>query len=360
MNTTTSTPPPPPPPPPPTTPPRKRLSRDQRRDILLLRRLGNSYEYIATTLGVSYGAVQYTCQKQRSTPQHKNAGRPPRLSRTEADKVEQFVTSSRVARRMTYLQVAEALWPEGEVGAESIRYALYQRGYRRRIALKKPPLSDENKRRRLQWAEQHLHWSEEQWYHILWSDETWIKAGRHRRTLVTRKQGEELLPDCIIERVQRQSGWMFWACFAGNEKGPFLFWEKEWGTITAESYNERIIPLIHGWIRLYPGLLFMQDNAPAHSAKVTIQEMQERDISVISWPAYSPDLNPIETIWNEMKDWLAREYPNSTYNTSYDQLRERVTQAWHSVGRQLLTDLIATMPRRCQDVINAQGGHTKW
>ena len=37
----------------------------------------------------------------------------------------------------------------------------------------------------------------------------------------------------------------------------------------------------------------------------------------ISWPVYSPDLNPIKTVWNRMKDYVANNYPDKL---SYDQL----------------------------------------
>lgn len=47
-----------------------------------------------------------------------------------------------------------------------------------------------------------------------------------------------------------------------------------------------------------PGLKLMQDGAPGHSAGDTITDLAERGISPIFWPPYSPDLNPIKTIWN--------------------------------------------------------------
>ncbi len=40
----------------------------------------------------------------------------------------------------------------------------------------------------------------------------------------------------------------------------------------------------------------MQDNAPDHAAKFTREELLKRGITVIFWPSYSPDLNPIETV----------------------------------------------------------------
>jgi len=72
---------------------------------------------------------------------------------------------------------------------------------------------------------------------------------------------------------------MFWGCFSGKYgKGPGLFWEKDWGTITAESYQAHTIPVVDGWMRMSPGQIFMQDNAPGHSHKSTVQDLIERGI----------------------------------------------------------------------------------
>jgi transposase len=179
---------------------------------------------------------------------------------------------------------------------------------------------------------------------------------------VTRRVGEELEDTCIVEKLRRKRGWMFWGCFSGNQKGPSLFWEKEWGSINKESYCERIVPLIHGWLRLHPELCFMQDNAPGHLATYTLLELSERGITPIKWPAFSPDLNPIEAVWNMMKDYIERHYPDleGGRQLSYDQLREVVREAWDSITIEDLRELINSMPARCQAVINARGGHTKY
>lgn len=204
----------------------------------------------------------------------------------------------------------------------------------------------------------HAHWTAKDWSKILWSDETWITAGRHRPTYVTRQEGEEIDPTCIVEQLQRKKGWMFWGCFSGlGKKGPCLFWEKEWGTINGDSYRERIIPLIEGWIRLHPEHQFMQDNAPAHASSETLREIRARGINVIFWPPFSPDLNPIEWIWGKMKDWIEEHY--SQEDMSYDQLRRVVKEAWDAVSEDYLEELILTMPDRCRLVIEANGGYIK-
>ncbi len=174
---------------------------------------------------------------------------------------------------------------------------------------------------------------------------------------MTRRIGEELDPTCIVEKAPKRRGWMFWGGFNGIIKGPCLFWEKEWGTINQQSYSERIVPLIDGWIRMNPGLQLMQDGAPGHTGGNTRTELLERGITSIFWPPFSPDLNPIETVWNKMKDWISDNYPEKL---SYDQLRTAVQEAWEVITPEFLMDLINQMPERCAAVINAQGGHTRF
>ncbi|KAF2176441.1 hypothetical protein K469DRAFT_760358, partial [Zopfia rhizophila CBS 207.26] len=94
---------------------------------------------------------------------------------------------------------------------------------------------------------------------------TQLARGRHRKQWVTRRPGEELVDTCVLEKIRRRRGWMFWGCFSGTEKGPCLFWEKDWGSINKQSYCEKIVPLIHGWLRLRPGLQLMQDGAAGAS-----------------------------------------------------------------------------------------------
>jgi len=147
---------------------------------------------------------------------------------------------------------------------------------------------------------------------------------------------------------------MFWGCFAGHNKGPSVFWEKDWGSITGESYRQHTVPVIAGWVTLHPYLLLMQDNAPGHAASETRQDLQERGVRIIFWPAFSPDLNPIETVWNRMKDYIETHFPEKM---SYDALRAAVKEAWNAIGEDLLRELIMSMPARCAAVIAANGLH---
>jgi hypothetical protein len=106
----------------------------------------------------------------------------------------------------------------------------------------------------------------------------------------------------------------------------------------------------------------MQDPAPGHRAGFTLNELQERGITPIFWPPFSPDLNPIEAIWNKMKDYIELHYPDlpGGRQRTYNQLRSIVQEAWESITPEDLKELIGTMRDRCQAVIDAHRGHTKY
>ncbi|KAF6819694.1 hypothetical protein CMUS01_11672 [Colletotrichum musicola] len=335
---------------------------DRQRVRILYYDAGLGPTAIARQTGFSVGQVKHAIRAE-SAAVRPRSGRPRELSAQQEAELVEYVTSSRQGRQATFLQLSCLLF-NSLFGVYAIRSALRRLGFMRRVARRKPPISESNRQRRLAWVTKRQKWTSEQWKAVLWTDETWITGGCHRKQYISRRRGEEWDPTCIIEKHQRRRGWMFWGCFSGGQKGPGILWEKEWGTITADTYQQRIVPLIDGWIRLCSmetggRLLLMQDGAPSHSATATLQDLNERGVTVLDWPPYSPDLNPIEMCWNWMKDFVEDKY-GLTEKPTYDQLRQWVYEAWEALPVDFLDELLASMPARCQAVIDAEGMHTRY
>lgn len=152
---------------------------------------GHSYVKISQRLGITWRQVQYTMSVENTEPQY-SSGRPPILSSSQVDEIEFFVCLSSENRRMSFFQLAHFIFRHFGVSENVIRRELAKRGYARRIARLKPPISSVNKLKRYEFARIHLHWRKEHWMRVLWSDETWAMNGRQSDRWVTRKVSSPL------------------------------------------------------------------------------------------------------------------------------------------------------------------------
>jgi hypothetical protein len=193
--------------------PRKQSNRDDRLRIeTLYFHAGLTQDQIALELNLTPGQVKYALS-HRLTPQHRACGRRVFLNTPQRKPLVEWATASSTNRRIRWADIPPILgWDCGE---KAIRTAFKREGYVRRIARRKPPLTEEQKRDQLAWAWEHVFWTDEQWNSVLWSDETWVNPGKHTKTYVTRKIGEDELfhADCVEARYQRKIGWMFWVVY---------------------------------------------------------------------------------------------------------------------------------------------------
>ena len=76
----------------------------------------------------------------------------------------------------------------------------------------------------------------------------------------------------------------------------------------------------------------------------------------MKWPSCSPDLNPIEHVWNDV-DIRIREHPQPENKS---ELKEIIIEEWYKTSNQYIQNSYHSLPRRCNEVIRANGGHTKY
>ncbi len=101
--------------------------------------------------------------------------------------------------------------------------------------------------------------------------------------------------------------------------------------------------------------LFQQDLAPAHTAKGTKSWFNDHGVTVLDWPANSPDLNLINNLWGIVKKNMRDTRPNNA-----DDLKATVKETWASIPPQQCHKLITSMPCRIEAVIKAKGAPTKY
>ena len=249
-----------------------------------------------------------------------------------------------------------------------------------RYAKRKPFLSAKHKQVRLEWALRYKDWTAEDWMKVIWSDEALIRIGhdsrRHRviRPIGAGLQERYLLPSFKSNQVTI----MVWTCFCGDKIGPIITWNQ--GGIGAVKYMEMLsdglVPMIDDLLKKpvdqdtirvadENSLLFMQDNAPCHRDRRVSKFLQDRGIPVMRWPAQSPDLNPLENVWPDLKHRFYKRFIDlglrpSASSAAVTQYIKIIRESWADVDQEFLHRLIKSMPKRVATVIAANGGATKY
>ena len=153
------------------------------------------------------------------------------------------------------------------------------------------------------------------------------------RVYVRRMVGEELKKDCVQSAVKHGGGGiMVWGCI--NARGVGIL-SKVDGRLNGEAYIEilenALIPTTH-MLAIPNGWIFQQDNATCHTSRLVNDWFAEENITVIDWPAQSPDLNPIENHCDQLKTLVQEQNP-----TNRKELWTVVKAAWQSLPLNRLT-----------------------
>ncbi|UYV67159.1 hypothetical protein LAZ67_4004146 [Cordylochernes scorpioides] len=161
--------------------------------------------------------------------------------------------------------------------------------------LRRLPLTPPNRRQRLEWCRARSTWMTE-WHRVVFSDESrFCLSSDSRRVRVWRRRGERSNPAAIVERpTVQQRGIMVWGAIAYDSRSPLL---RIQGTMTAQRYVDDVLrPVTLPYLQGVPNALYQQYNARPHTARIGQQALQ--DVQMLPWPPYSPDLSPIEQVWD--------------------------------------------------------------
>ncbi len=220
----------------------------------------------------------------------------------------------------------------------------------------KPLLNQRQRQKHLTWAVEKKNWTVAQWSKVLFSDESKFSISfGNQGPRVWRKSGEAQNPCCLKSSVTFPQSVMIWAAMSSAGVGPLCFLKSTVNTAIYQEILEHF--MLPSADKLYgdADFIFQQDLAPAHTAKGTKSWFNYHGVTVLDWPANSPDLNPIENLWGIVKRKMRDTRPNNV-----DDLKATVKETWASIPPQQCHRLITSMPRRIEAVIKAKGAPTKY
>ena len=253
-------------------------------------------------------------------------GWPPKIPRSTRRLI---IRAAKKNRNTTWQELRDAFAPD--VSLSTVDRVLRDANIHKWIAKKRARLNAGYAKQRLAWALARRDWTAEDFEGILWSDKCTVERSRDpRQKWVFRTPSEKWHAECIKE-VGKGKGIsiMVWGCFWGKNKGTFC-------PIIVPSFDRWLYLMLLEYLVLPPlqriqntigDPVFMQDNCRVHTADLVMEWFEEQNIQLDEHPPCSPDLNPIENAWVELKKRLQIMYPDiATMPGGPKKVRERLVQ----------------------------------
>ncbi|GFV67211.1 transposable element Tc3 transposase [Trichonephila clavipes] len=321
---------------------------------------GRSVTSVAAEFGIAHSIVSRLWRRIQTTGtaiRGFSSGRP--RGTTPADD-RYIVLQTRRNRRQTAAQIVRhATQATGRpISRFTVARRLHGGGLFARRPVRRPvrPLTPAHRRRRSLWRREPRNLRDSEWGRVLFKDESRFSlSSDSHRILIWRERGSRNHPSNIIERDRYGGcGVLVWGGIMLGRRTDFHIFDA--GSVNGTRYcNEILLP----YVRLFRdamGLqfLFMDDNAPCHCTVAAEQLLESEDIERMDWPARSPDLNPIEHVWDFLGRRLAaRTLPPVTIR----ELRLALQDEWAAMPQQLIDTLIFSMGRRCETCLAVRGDH---
>lgn len=333
-------------------------SREIREKVVKFNGEGMSVREISRRLDVPKSTVHNILQKFKKTGTVRNLagrGRKRKTTQRTDHQIKQLAIKN---RKISAAKIAAEvkMATETEICPQTVRNRLNQTGLHGCVPRKKPLISKRNKTKRLNFAREHVNKPPEFWQSILWSDESKFNIfGSDGRGRVWRSKAETLRTECLRPTVKHGGGnVMVWGCMSSKGLGRLHFID---GIMNSDMYIEILRDQMLPSAREVMGrrYLFQHDNDPKHTSKKVTAFLKQKKVKLLAWPPQSPDLNPIEHLWEEME---RRRVEKNARNRQ--ELKDVLRRVWEEIDQRICQNLVESMPRRLEAVIAAKGGPTKY
>lgn len=321
-------------------------------------RRGVEKEYNATIIGDILGVIPATIRMFLSNDR-KNAGMPPKT------KVSKKITTGRVGgliksiltddSKLSIRSIKKRLNDQNiNISETTIRNYLKENKWVNRMSVWTAPISDATRNKRLAFVKKWLKRGKCLLDNVIWSDETTVKTNPNtRRQSHWTPSSTPRTPQLKIHSGGKSQ--MFWGCISKHGIGPLITVD---GTMDQNQYLEVLknyfIPELRAAEEQFGGeWVLMQDNAPCHTARMIKKYLSDEGVTMLEWPPYSPDLNPIENIWN----WIKQKVGTCATVT---EIEEKVFKTWNSITPEMCMNYCGHYERRLQAVKKADGYSTKY
>lgn len=337
----------------------KETTEAERKIILDLYKQNKSYAEIGEIVKRSRFTVCSIVKRFKGASDYTNlkrTGRPRKLSaREEVQIVRKIKKNPKISSTQVAAECLEEM--DKEIHPKTVRRTLHRAGYSSRIARKKTLISKVNKSKRIDFAKLYKNKPEDFWDGVLFSDESKFNIFQSDgRIRVWRRPNTALEKNNVASTVKHGGGGvMVWGCMAAAGVGNLVFIEGKMDkTVYLNILKENLLQSVEK-LGLGESFYFQQDNDPKHTAHDVRMWIIHHVPHILPTPPQSPDMNPIEHLWDELGRRVGKRHI-----TSKTQLKEVLLQEWNSIGADVTKNLVQSMPRRLKEVVERKGYSTKY
>lgn len=214
-----------------------------------------------------------------------------------------------------------------------------------------------NRAARLNFAKTYIKESEEFWKNVIFADESKFNLfGCDGKVIVYRKPNTELEEKNTVATVKHGGGGvMVWGCMAAAGVGKIELIKQTMDHMHYINILKRNLRASAENLGIGATFQFYQDNDPKHSAANTRLWLLYNCPRVIKTPAQSPDLNPIEHLWDHLERKLRQRH-----FTNKNQMEKVLMEEWYNIDMSITQKLVQSMPGRLKEVIRRKGRATRY
>ena len=194
------------------------------------------------------------------------------------------------------------------------------------------------------------------WASVLFTDEShYVLDMLDRRRRVWRRRGERYA-NCNVVQHDRYGGGsvMVWGGISVRSRTDLVVID---GNLTGQRYiNEVLQPVVLPFLHQHQ-CQYQDDNARPHRARIVQDFFRQNNVVRIDWPARSPDMSPIEHVWDILGQRVQRRIPAPR---TCQTLAAALQEEWRLIPQHRIARIIRSMRRRCESLFAADGGHTRY
>ena len=243
------------------------------------------------------------------------------------------------------------------VSESTVRRRAHEAGLFGRVARKKPYVNKGNRIKRMKYAKEMLGKPFGFWDTVVWSDESKYNLfGSDGKIMVWRTRKEEFDPKCTVPTVKYGGGSvMVWGCFTKSGVGRLFILDRTMDRFYYRKILEdNLLPSVQQ-LGLGTNFTFMHDNDPKHTSGFVKDWLRNNNIQMLEWPSSSPDLNPIEHLWDVLEERVKKYHPKNKA-----ELGQCLIQEWQKIELPVLAKLVDSVPNRLNECIKMKGYPTRY